>query len=259
MGGRRSDSARPPRGAEASGKGTAGSLGSWGGVREGAAFRMCRENAAVAPLGCLPMRRCGRKKGLLMVESSGCAAFGHPAAIQGSLPTTIGRRLERRQRPVRPAFGVAAASDQSRCPCRARLVSLAAGASRVPPAGSVAAPAACSQRGCARRQPSAERNYGRALGAAALSRAEGHATTARREPNPSSPHRVAERRHAPCLRIPRQPGRARWNAFACCKGSSIQPQSGRFLVAPYRIAREATRGGRVPACHHEFGPCPTKC
>jgi hypothetical protein len=108
------------------------------------AFRMCRENAPVAPLGCLPMRRCGRKKGLLMVESSGCAAFGHPAAIQGSLPTTIGRRLERRQRAVRPVFGVATASDQSRCPCRARLVSLAAGASRVPPAGSVATPAACS-------------------------------------------------------------------------------------------------------------------
>ena len=219
---------------------------------------MCRENAPVAPLGCLPMRRCGRKKGLLMVESSGCAAFGHPAAIQGSLPTTIGRRLERRQRAVRPVFGVATASDQSRCPCRARLVSLAAGASRVPPAGSVAAPAACSGLR-ATTTVSREKRRPRLSGAAALSRAEGHATTARREPIPSSPHRVAERRHAPCLRIPRQPGRARWDAFACRKGSSIQPQSGRFLVAPFHIAREAILGGRVPACHYEFSPCPTKC
>jgi hypothetical protein len=46
---------------------------------------MRRENAPLTPSGCLPMRRCGRKKGSLMVESSGCAAFGHPATAQGSL------------------------------------------------------------------------------------------------------------------------------------------------------------------------------
>ena len=38
------------------------------------------------------MPPCGRKKGLLMVESSGCAAFGHPAAVLGSLPDSIGRK-----------------------------------------------------------------------------------------------------------------------------------------------------------------------
>src|SRR5258708_846664 len=101
------------------------------------------------------------------------------------------------------------------------------------------------------------------LGAAALSRAQGvttgHATTARREPNPSQQHRVAERRHEPRLRLPRRLGCARWNSFACCKGPSIQPQSGRFLVAPFRIAREAKMDGRVPACHQEIYRCPTKC
>jgi len=49
------------------------------------ADRMRPENPAAAPSRSLPMRRCGRKKDSLMVESSGCAAFGHPAATQGSL------------------------------------------------------------------------------------------------------------------------------------------------------------------------------
>jgi hypothetical protein len=183
--------------------------------------------------------------------------------------TTIGRRLGRRKQPVRPAFGVTAASDQSRCPCRARLVSLAAGASRVPPAAvRWQLMRVVRNRAVATTAVSREKLRPR-LRAAALSRAEGHvttghattghATTARREPNPSQQHRVAGRRHEPRLRIPRKPGCARWNAFACCKGPSVQPQSGRFLVAPFRHAREATMDGRVPACHHEIRPCPTKC
>jgi hypothetical protein len=162
-----------------------------------------RGNAIKAPSRCLPMPPCRRKNDSLMVESSGCAAFGHPAATQGSLSTTIGRRLGRQKRSVRPAFGVAAARDQSRCPCRARLVPLAAGASRVPP-GAVRRQL---MRAVATTAVSREKRRPR-LRAAALSWAEGHATTARREPNPSQQHRVAERRHGPRLRMPCKPGRA---------------------------------------------------
>ena len=231
------------------------------------------------------MRRCGRKKGLLMVESSGCAAFGHPAAAQGSLSDdhreeTWAAEASRSSR-IRRDDG----ARSSRCPCRARLVSLAAGASRVPPAadwwqlifGRSCEPSSCEPSSC-ELEPSC-------LATTAVSREKlrprlrcrtvtgrtgqvattdhvtttGHATTARRETNPSQQHRVAERRHEPRLRIPRQPGGARWPHLVCRKGPSIQPQSGRFLVAPFRIAREATMDGRAPACRHESIQCPTKC
>ena len=70
-----------------------------------------------------------------MVESSGCAAFGQSGRHSRiALRPPSGGDLGGRSDPLSPAFGVTAASDQSRCPCRARLVSLAAGASRVPPA-----------------------------------------------------------------------------------------------------------------------------
>jgi hypothetical protein len=212
------------------------------------------------------MRRCGRKKGWLKVESSGCAAFGHPAATQGSLSDdhreeTWAAEATR----FSPAYGVTAASDQGRCPCRARLVSLAAGASRVPPAA-VRWQLMRGVRNRAARDDSRQPSETTAAPAraAAPPRAEAHATTghartARREPISSQQHRVAERRHEPRLRIPRRPGCARWNSFACRRGPSIQPQSGRFLVAPFRIAREATMGGRAPACRQEIRQCPTKC
>ena len=40
---------------------------------------------------------------------------------------------------------------------------------------------------------------------------------------------------------------------------SVLAAQGLSLVAPFHIAREATMGGRVPACRHEILPCPTKC
>jgi hypothetical protein len=38
----------------------------------------------------LPLAGLSRKKGLLTVNSSGCTAFGHPAAHPGSLPDNEG-------------------------------------------------------------------------------------------------------------------------------------------------------------------------
>ncbi|MEA3067905.1 MAG: hypothetical protein QOK41_1312 [Sphingomonadales bacterium] len=234
------------------------------------AFGGRRENLPAAPSRCLPMRRCGRKKGMLMVESTGCAAFGHPAATQGfALRPPSGGDLGGRSDPYVPHSAwrrraIKADVLVEHDWCRLRLVPRGyllqrfAGSSCELFATELFATTAVSREKLRSR-----------LRAAALSRAEGHVTTghastghvttARREPNPSQQHRVAERRHEPRLRVPRKLGCARWNSFACCKGPSIQPQSGRFLVAPFRIAREATTGGRVPACHHEIRQCPTKC
>jgi len=61
------------------------------------------------------------------------------------------------------------------------------------------------------------------------------------------------------LRNPSDRGLPRWRSFARRKGPVIQPQSGRFSVAPFRIASEATMGGRVPARRQEISQCPTKC
>jgi hypothetical protein len=55
-----------------------------------------------------------------MVESSGCAAFGHPAAVLGSLPDSIGRKPWRRR--LRRASRISARrrrANRGRCPCRA--------------------------------------------------------------------------------------------------------------------------------------------
>jgi hypothetical protein len=201
------------------------------------------------------MRRCGRKKGSLMVESSGCAAFGHPATAQGSLfddhrEETWAAEASRASR-IRRDGGERSKADALVVHdwCRLRLVPRGYLLQRF--GGSSCELLATTAVSREKLRPR--------LRAAAPSRAEGHATTARREPNPSPQHRAAKRRYEPRLRIPPKPGCARWHSFTCCKGPSIQPQSGRFLVAPFRIAREATMGGRVPTCHQEIHQCPTKC
>jgi hypothetical protein len=224
-------------------------------LRAGPASRASRKKAFTAPSRCLPMPRCGRKKGSLMVESSGCAAFGHPAAAQGSLSdyhreetwVAEASRASRIRRGggerSKPMFLVEHDRCRSRLVPRGYLLQRFGGSSC-----ELLATTAISREN---RRPR--------LRAAALSRAEGHATTARREPNSSQLHRAAKRRHEPRLRVPCKLGWARWDSFACCRGPSIQPQSGRFLVAPFRIAREATTSGRVPACRREIRQCPTKC
>ena len=143
----------------------------------------------------LPTRQCGRKKGAADgLRVPVVPRLGIRQSSKDRSPATDGRSLGRRMRTARPAFGATAASNRGRCPCRARSVSFEARAS-------LARSAAARQRllrVLAITAVSQEKLRSR-LRAAAMSRAEGHATTARREPTPLQQHRVAERHLAPNL------------------------------------------------------------
>jgi hypothetical protein len=163
----------------------------------------------------LPTRQCGRKKGAADgLRVPVVPRLGIRQSSKDRSPATDGRTLGRRMRPARPAFGATAASNRGRCPCRARSVSFEARASLARSAAArgwllrVLAITAVSQEKLRSR-----------LRAAALSRAEGHATTARRESTPLQQHRVAGRHHAlrlhaSRLRYPRKRGCARNTALA---------------------------------------------
>ena len=141
--------------------------------------------------------------------------------------------------------GAAPRGHQGRCSCGRQPVLRAADASRD------GAAAYAFQARCPSRRSSAKRTCGRARQALPPRHGpEGHATTTRRNRTPSLPqqHRVAERRSF---------GRCR--SRARLEGPSVQPQSGRLLVAPSRAAHVATKDGRAPAGHQEISQCPTKC
>src|SRR5215510_2504102 len=107
---------------------------------------------------------------------------------------------------------------------------------------------------------SKENQRPRSSSAAAPSRAKGHAATAHRKLRQSLPkqRRVAERCDR-CFGGQRGLGSLPCAELAHAPGSSFQPQSGRFPVAPSCTVHVAGNGGRAPTGHQEIGQCPTKC
>src|SRR5262249_33033485 len=103
---------------------------------------------------------------------------------------------------------------------------------------------------------SKENQRPRSSSAAAPSRAKGHAATAHRNLHrllPKQP-RVAER----CFGGQRGLGSLPCAELAHAPGSSFQPQSGRFPVAPSCTVHVAGHGGRAANGPQENGPSPTK-
>src|SRR5262245_7850006 len=107
---------------------------------------------------------------------------------------------------------------------------------------------------------SEENRRPRSPSAAAPSRAKGHVATAHRKLSRSLPKqsRVAERCDR-CFGGRRGLGSLPCAELAHAPGSSFQPQSGRFPVAPSCTVHVAGNGGRAPTGHQEIGQCPTKC
>ena len=182
-----------------------------------------------------------RKKGLLTVKVPVVPRSG----IRQGRPSTAPRQFDGEDlggmRFATSRMARMAADHRGPCPCRGQPVSCGAHV----PCGGAAAQRLTSRRAMKTASQQKPRRRPRA---AAPSTGRGSCYDRASRTNPIA-----------IAATPRRAATPMRSSSRASDGSSVPPQSGRFLVAPPCVARVATTGGRAPACHQEIGQCPTKC